>query len=319
VGAVKKVGIIGLGVIGQRLISEFKKYSKVEIEAVCDFNEELAKRTAEECGNIRFFKNYLEVLKIEEIDFVYVAVPPAVHYEVVMAAFTHNKHVLCEKPLANSEQEAEDMLHAANATGLVHAIHFPLAYGKAFATLNEMINEDQLGNIKRITLKMHFDQWPRPWQRTAWIGSRKQGGFIREITPHYLQMILHFFGQAAEVSSDVDYPDNKDLSETGVIAVIKLANGVKVLVDGLAGQAEKEDIAFAVHGSMASFKLENWRTVKVADQGKQWVAVNDEDLESAPFNLVDEFIKKLNNEKAFLVGFDKGLDVQRVLEKLIRQ
>ncbi len=208
-----KVGIVGLGVIGQRLISEFKKSSNIQIEALCDYNVELLQKTAEQCEDPQCFRDYRDLLRLKEIDFVYVAVPPAVHYEVVMAAFMNNKHVLCEKPLANSEQEAKEMLAAAEKSGLIHAMHFPLVYEKAFAFIEKQLNEAAFGEIKRITLKMHFDQWPRPWQQTNWINSRLQGGFIREISPHYLQIILHFFGQIIEVSSIVDYPQNPDLSE----------------------------------------------------------------------------------------------------------
>ncbi|KMJ59521.1 hypothetical protein AB685_01185 [Bacillus sp. LL01] len=316
---VYKVGIVGLGVVGQRLISEFKKSSNILIIALCDFNEELAQKTAQECGGPHCFTDYNELLRIEEIDFVYVAVPPAVHYEVVMAAFQNNKHVLCEKPLANSEQEAQEMLSAAKTSGLIHAMHFPLVYEKAFATIEKQLNADEFGEIRRITLRMHFDQWPRPWQQTNWINSRLQGGFIREISPHYLQMVLHFFGQVSEVSSLVDYPENPDLSERGVIATLKLSNGIQVLIDGLVGQAEKEEIAFTIHGSKQSLSLINWRQVRIARKGEEWTELNDSNLEHSSISLVEEFVKKLNNQEGQVIGFDQGLQVQRVLEKIIKQ
>ncbi|NLP49310.1 Gfo/Idh/MocA family oxidoreductase [Bacillus sp. RO1] len=313
-----KVGVVGLGVVGQRLISAFQNNENTQIAAVCDYNESLAKETAIECGDISYFSDYKELIQLKEIDFVYVAVPPAVHYEVVMFAFQHNKHVLCEKPLANSEEEAEAMLRAAEKSGLAHAMHFPLVYEKAFATIEDYVNKDSFGKIKRITLKMHFDQWPRPWQQTNWIASRKQGGFIREISPHYLQLILHFFGPVKEVKSYVDYPSDPQLSEQGIIAMLKLENGVSVLIDGLAGQAENEEIAFTIHGENQSLSLINWRKVKLANKGETWQDMKDSELVSPNSSLVEHFVNKLNNEEAFLVGFEEGLQVQRVLEQLIR-
>ncbi|WP_404428122.1 Gfo/Idh/MocA family protein [Sutcliffiella horikoshii] len=313
-----KVGVVGLGVVGQRLISAFQKNENIHIAAVCDFNENLAKETAVECGGISYFSDYKELLQLKEIDFVYVAVPPAVHYDVVMSAFQHKKHVLCEKPLANSEEEAEAMVRAAEESGLVHAIHFPLVYEKAYATIENLLNKGSFGKIKRITLKMHFDQWPRPWQQTNWISSRKQGGFIREISPHYLQMILHFFGPVKEVESYVDYPSNPELSEQAVIAMLTLENGVRVLIDGLAGQAEKEEIAFTIHGENQSLSLHNWRKVKMATKGEEWTEIKDSELVNPKGSLVEHFVKSLNSEQAILVGFKEGLQVQRVLEQLIR-
>jgi predicted dehydrogenase len=313
-----KVGVVGLGVVGQRLISAFQNNENTKIAAVCDYNESLAKETAIECGNISYYSDYKELIQLKEIDFVYVAVPPAVHYEVVMFAFQHNKHVLCEKPLANSEEEAVAMVHAAEESGLVHAMHFPLVYEKAYSTIEDHIRKGSFGKIKRITLKMHFDQWPRPWQQTNWIGSRKQGGFIREISPHYLQMILHFFGPVKEVKTYVDYPSDPLLSEQAVIAMLDLENGVRVLIDGLVGQAEKEEIAFTIHGENQSLSLINWRKVILANKGEAWQDMKDSELVSSNGSLVEHFVNRLNNEEAILVGFKEGLQVQRVLEQLIR-
>ncbi|MGD6871325.1 Gfo/Idh/MocA family protein [Sutcliffiella horikoshii] len=313
-----KVGVVGLGVVGQRLISAFHKNENIQIAAVCDYNKNLAKETALEYGDIAYFSDYNELMQQNEIDFVYVAVPPAVHYDIVMSAFQHKKHVLCEKPLANSEEEAEAMVRLAEESGLIHAMHFPLVYEKAFATIEDLISKNSFGKIKRITLKMHFDQWPRPWQQTNWINSRKQGGFIREISPHYLQMILHFFGPVKEVKSYVDYPFDSQLSEQAVIAMLTLENEARVLIDGLVGQAENEEISFTIHGENQSLSLINWRKVKLANKGKEWVEIMDSELVNSKGSLVEHFVKRLNNEQAVLVDFEEGLQVQRVLEQMIQ-
>lgn len=313
------VGIVGLGVVGQRLISEFKKHSNIHIVALCDFNQELIQETAQQCEGAHCFSDFHDLLQLEQIDFVYIAVPPAVHYQVVMAAFQNNKHVLCEKPLANSEQEALEMLSTAEKSGLIHAMHFPLVYEQAYATIEKQLSENAFGEIKRITLKMHFDRWPRLWQQTNWINSRLQGGFIREISPHYLQMILHFFGEVKEVSNSIDFPEDPELSEQGVIATLKLENGVQVLIDGLVGQAEKEEIAFTIHGSKQSLSLINWRQVNIATKGEGWTALDPSLMVPSNISLVEEFVKKLKKQEAKVVGFDQGLRIQKVLEKLIVQ
>ncbi|MGM0835233.1 MAG: Gfo/Idh/MocA family protein [Bacillota bacterium] len=315
--SIKRVGIVGLGVIGQRLISEFKKSSAIKISGICDRQKELAEQTSIELGGVPFYTDYHELIKQENVDFVYVAVPPAIHYNVVIAAFAHNKHVLCEKPLANSEQEGLDMLNEGQKTGLIHAMHFPLAYQKAFFFMRELVEQGSLGDIRRIHLKMHFPEWPRPWQQTPWIGKREQGGFIREITPHYLQMILSLFGPVKQVQSSVEFPSDETASELGVIATIELESGIKVLVDGLVGQAEKEHLSLSIHGTEHSVALDDWRIVKSAKKGEEWHQVDLNELNLPQYNLIEEMVKKLNGDDAFLVGFDEGYAVQRVLEKII--
>ncbi|WP_078427129.1 Gfo/Idh/MocA family protein [Alkalihalobacterium alkalinitrilicum] len=312
----KRVGIVGLGVVGQRLIKEFKSNSQIEIDAVCDVNEQLAQQTASECVGVIALTDYQELVSRKSVDIVYVAVPPAHHHTVVLSSIEHGKHVLCEKPLANSRLEAQEMLKKAKQGNIVHAIHFPLPYNAPFTTMKKLIENQELGEILRISIKMHFDVWPRVWQQTPWIGTREQGGFIREIMPHYLQMIVHFFGKVVDTKAHVDFPDDVEKSETGLIATLTLANGLQVLVDGLVGQAEKEKIAFTIHGTEQTISLEDWRVVKKAHRGEELTVVEPADLIPSNVNLIDEFVKATTGEEAFLIDFEEGLLVQEVLETL---
>ncbi|WP_096154477.1 Gfo/Idh/MocA family protein [Bacillus sp. FJAT-45066] len=311
-----KVGIVGLGVVGQRLIHQIFKHEDFEIAALCDLNEAICMKTSESLGNIPYYTDYRELLEIGEIQLIYVAVPPAFHYEVVMAAFDHGKHVLCEKPLANSLKEAEEMLHKANEMNVVHAIHFPLPYDIPFQLLHNAVQSETIGELKRITLKMHFHEWPRPWQQTPWIGKREQGGFIREIMPHYLQMIVHLYGEMQTTTCTINYPENGVDSELEILATLTLKNGVKVMVDGLVGQAEQEHISFIVHGSNQSFAIDNWREVSVANNNEAFKNMPTDHLESNR-TLLDELKKAIQNESAFLINFEEGLKVQKVLESIL--
>ncbi|MDE5415581.1 Gfo/Idh/MocA family protein [Alkalihalobacterium chitinilyticum] len=313
----KKVGIIGLGVVGQRLIKEFRANPHTEIDAVCDVNKTLAAETADACGGVTALTDFEELVQRESIDIVYVAVPPAYHHAVVLAAIANGKHVLCEKPLANSLQEAEEMLAKAEQANVVHAIHFPLPYNAPFTTIKERVEKEELGDVRRISLKLHFDVWPRVWQQTPWIGTREQGGFIREILPHYLQMIVHMFGKVTKVDAQIEFPEDQEKSEIGLIARLTLENGLQVLVDGLVGQAEKEKIAFTIHGTNQTIALEDWRIVKQAQRGEELTIVEPSDLTPSPVDLIDEFVKAAEGEEAFLIDFKEGLLVQEVLESLL--
>jgi predicted dehydrogenase len=311
-----RIGVIGLGVVGQRLIKGFNENPNTVIGAVCDRNEELARNTAMECGDIPFFTNYQTLIEKESIDLVYVAVPPAYHYEVAMAALKNKKHVLCEKPLANSLEEAEEMWRTAEEKGVVHAIHFPVPYSSAVTTIKKLLQEDAIGELRRISLHMHFDVWPRPWQQTPWIGTREQGGFIREILPHYVQLIHHFFGNVEISHSQVEYPSNAEESEIGLMALMSLENGVKLLIDGLVGQAEREKIQFIIHGTKQSIVLEDWRKILLAKRGEVMTELDINRLIPSDITLIDECVKAINGEKAFIVNFKDGYEIQKVLENV---
>ena len=108
-----KVAVIGCGSIAKyRHLIEYKNNDAVEIVAVCDIVEERATEMASEY-NAKSYTSYEELLKNEELDAVSVCLPNYLHAPVSIAALNAGCHVLCEKPMATSKEEAEDMIKAA--------------------------------------------------------------------------------------------------------------------------------------------------------------------------------------------------------------
>lgn len=111
-----KIGIIGCGSISKhRHLPEWAGNKFAEIVAVCDINEDRANLTAQQY-NAKAFTDYRELLALEEIDAVSVCTPNALHAPMSIDALNAGKHVLCEKPMATSKEEAEAMIQAAEKT-----------------------------------------------------------------------------------------------------------------------------------------------------------------------------------------------------------
>lgn len=104
------------------------------------------------------------------------------------------KHILCEKPLALTLAEAEEMTAAARSSGLVHALNFDLPNAPGVVAFGQMRRAGYPGELRRAEISLRFPEWPRPWQRNPRIGGREQGGPIRECAPHLLQILLREFG-----------------------------------------------------------------------------------------------------------------------------
>ncbi|WP_045234564.1 Gfo/Idh/MocA family protein, partial [Deinococcus pimensis] len=115
-----RVGVVGLGAIGQRLLGVFGAHPEVVVTAVSDLNRALSGETASRV-RAASVEDPLDLVSRDDVDLVYVAVPPAAHRELVLAAARHGKHVLCEKPLATSAADGREMLEAVRAAGVVHA------------------------------------------------------------------------------------------------------------------------------------------------------------------------------------------------------
>jgi predicted dehydrogenase len=308
------IGIIGLGAIGERLMNIFQGREDIVVSAFCDTSETRLKEMAEAFHIDKGFTDYKELLATEELDAVYVAVPPKYHEEIVLAAIEAGKHILCEKPLANSVEEASGMLAAVKKTNLVHAMHFPLNYQASIQKFETLINAGYIGQLRRINLKMHFPHWPRLWQQSDWVARREQGGYVLEVGVHWIQAIQRIFGSIIEVRSQLQYPDDPTLCENGIIAEMKLENGTSILIDGLSNIGGEEQLEFAAYGTEGTVMLRNWRQLLVAKTGEplEELAVT----EGNGRNLISEFVKAVRGEEAELYDFSVGYNAQVVLEAL---
>ncbi|MDZ5472972.1 Gfo/Idh/MocA family oxidoreductase [Bacillus sp. 31A1R] len=311
-----KVGMVGIGAIGERVLRKFQYHSGVELVAVCDRNEERLNAVKEEFEDVLLYTDHLEMLSKSELDLVYVAVPPKFHHKIALDVLNKGINIFCEKPLANSLEEAKEMLEAALKANVIHAMNFPMIYSNVFQVLKEKIQKGEIGEVKKVEVNLHFTSWPRQWQKNEWIASREQGGFIREVAPHYIQMIYDIFGKISNVHSFVDYPENVELCETGFIAKMELANGIPVLFNGLSGIGQKEHLSFKVYGDQGTIDLTNWSQLTQSSADKPPVTLPIERTEQ--MDIVMELVKAIEGKPAVVVSFNDGYEVQKTLEEILK-
>lgn len=309
-----RVGVVGLGAIGQRIISQFHEHNQVEVVAICDRVESLVNELKEKLGSVKTYTNYEDLIVDQDVDLVYVAVPPKYHYEVVMKALKNNKHVLCEKPLANSLSEAKEMMEKAINAGVVHVMNFPLNYGKAACKFEQLLKSGYIGQLRRLQLTMQFPEWPRFWQKNDWVASREQGGFVLEVGVHFIQQMLKLFGEISNVQAQLQFPGDPTKSENGIIATAELSDGTPVLIEGLSDIPGVEYIGFTAYGTEGAISLVNWGELKAAKLGEEFENISVDDVK--PNCLIDELIKAVNDEDAEIYDFQVGFKAQEILELL---
>jgi len=309
-----KIGIIGLGAIAQRLIPLFLNHPEVKIVAICDTLEERLQGIASQLETVHTFTNHKEMLAESELDLVYVTVPPKYHHTVVSDVIDKGINVLCEKPLANSIEEALSLYHQAKEKGILHAMNFPLNYNAGSKTYAALIEEGYIGKLRRIELKMHFPNWPRPWQQNEWVATKEQGGYVLEVGVHYIQQIQKIFGDLKVIHKNLQYPEDPKASEIGIIANLELSDKTPILINGLSQIAGIEEIKFTAYGTEGTLSLVNWADVEGAKIGDPIQKIKTD--ESLNDSLIHNIVKALKGEEAVIIDFAKGYEAQVVLEAL---
>ncbi|GAA0340399.1 hypothetical protein GCM10008967_33450 [Bacillus carboniphilus] len=310
-----RVGIIGLGAVGERLLNKFLEHNETTVAAICEPNADRAQVFKERLPDVHFYSDYQEILEDENIDLVYIAVPPKFHHQIALDVIAAGKHILCEKPLANSYQEAAEMAEAAKKATVVHAMNFPTPYSAAYSVLKDKLQSKAVGNIKRVELQMYFQEWPRFWQKNPWIAGREQGGFVREVSPHFVQLMIDLLGDVTNIHSHIQYPEDPQACENSIVAHAELSDGTPILINGLSGIGQKEHLAFKVYGDQGVLSLVNWGQLQ--EETAEGVSPINLESKDSLMGLIDEVVKAVNGQEAHLVTFDRGLEVQFVLEQLL--
>jgi predicted dehydrogenase len=146
-----RLGIIGTGGIcnNKHLPSLAKVSSEVEVVALCDLIREKAENTVKRHGleNVAIYGDYKELLADTSIDVVHVCTPNVSHCEITVAAFAAGKHVLCEKPMAATTEDAQKMVDAWKKSGKKFTVGYQNRFRHDVQVLKKSCAAGDLGEI----------------------------------------------------------------------------------------------------------------------------------------------------------------------------
>lgn len=140
-----KVGVIGTGNMGRHHVRVYSEFSDVELVAISDINpeqEKLAKKF-----KCKFYHDYNEMLKREDIEAVSVVVPTKVHRKVALDVIRSGKHLLIEKPIAGTLEHAQEVISAAKEKKVKLMIGHIERFNPVIVKLKEILESGKIGKV----------------------------------------------------------------------------------------------------------------------------------------------------------------------------
>jgi len=218
-----KVGIIGLGRSGRDIhaIELMTMPEHYQITAVADGLEERRDRAVAEYG-CRAYPTYQEMVETELFDLVVNASPSDLHYPITFDLLTRAVNVLCEKPLAKSAAEVDQLIQASEASGAILAIFQQSRYSPAFVHIRKIIDSGILGRIVQIDFANNGFARRWDWQTLQ----NNNGGNLLNTGPHPLDQALQLFGSDVEpqVTCSMDRANTFGDAEDYVKLILRGAN-----------------------------------------------------------------------------------------------
>ncbi|MEM3045545.1 MAG: Gfo/Idh/MocA family oxidoreductase [Candidatus Bathyarchaeia archaeon] len=143
-----RVGVIGVGSIAQWHSQGYKGVAATQVVAACDLSEERLGRYAAEYGVSSCYTDYAEMLRRESLDIVSICTWPQLHHEMTVEACRQGvKAILCEKPMALSLDEADDMIRTCELAGVKLQVGHQLRYTVQAVRAKQLIDEGQIGGL----------------------------------------------------------------------------------------------------------------------------------------------------------------------------
>jgi len=140
------VGVVGCGSWGRNHARVYKNLQVADLLAVADVN----KRTAEEIGkmyNVDWYVDPVGVLERSDVEAVSICTPTVTHADIALAAIQMGKHILVEKPMTNTLEEAKSLIKAAKAQGLYLAVGFVERFNPAVVETVKKISNGEIGDV----------------------------------------------------------------------------------------------------------------------------------------------------------------------------
>ena len=169
------------------------------------------------------------LLSDSEVDAVYVATPPHVHAQQTIACARAGKHILCEKPMALTNAECDEMIRAAEEAGVQLMIAYYRRRYPAAMKIKELLEAERIGRPTVLRAQMAGCYQPpadgaQPWRTDPAIAG---GGFLWDVGSHRIDLMIHFLGDVAEVSAFVEtVAFDLDVDESAAV-LLRYANGAQ--------------------------------------------------------------------------------------------
>ncbi|GGF22526.1 Gfo/Idh/MocA family protein [Flavobacterium limi] len=251
-----KVGIIGYGGFGKFLHHWWSKIDNVEVTAVADHGTHI-----QDAKKLERYSNWEDLIEDSEIDIVSIVTPPGLHAEMACAAMKAGKHVLLEKPIAITEEQARQILEVQKETGRVITVDHMIRYNPIIQAIKELSNKGVFGKIRHAVVNNYAQDEALPPEHWFW-NKEVSGGIMVEHGVHFFDIINALGGQKRKKVCGV-WHDRNEQQRDRVSALVQYDEGLTAsYYHAFSGPGFFEQTTIQLAYDLARIEIEGWMPMK---------------------------------------------------------
>jgi predicted dehydrogenase len=312
-------GVLSTANIGRtRFIPALQSMSNVEVVAVASRNLEAAEVFAQECGIPRAYGSYQELLEQPDIDILYNPTPNHLHVPLSIQALEHGKHVLCEKPIALTTGELEQLVQAQQQYPLARVMEgFMYRFHPQWRYICALIRDQIIGEVTHVhSIFTYFNDDPQNVRNQDDLG----GGGLLDIGCYCVDVAKMIFnGNPKSAQSHIDYDSNfgTDRLTTGLL---EFERGTATLV------CSTQTFPFqqvCIHGTQGRIEVdipfnsasdEELRSIRIITQNG--VEEKTFDQANAYALMAQEMQQAIEEQKPLPITLEDSMETMAIIDRL---
>lgn len=222
--------LIGCGYISKQQLAAWQQVQEAEIVAVCDLDAAKAHERAREFGIEASYTDLGRMLDEMDLDFVDIATRPANHLPLVTTCASRGHHVLCQKPMAPSMSEAEQMVQECDQADVVLMINENVRHQAWFRKIRELMEGGALGTV-------HYARFENRWRSTLPTPEFEGQDYFQqmprlilyEFGVHYFDTARYLFGEPRSISANLRRISPEIVGEDLALVVVNFGDHLCLL------------------------------------------------------------------------------------------
>lgn len=178
-----RTAVVGYGYWGPNLVRNIAERPELDLAGLCELDVTRAGSFRQRYPHAALWRDFEDLLADPDVEALAIATPPATHYDLAMRALSAGKHVLVEKPLAMTANDALNLIDFAESTDRVLMPGHTFVYSASVNAVRDLIRDGVLGEVYFVTSSRMN------------LGKYQQDGVVRDLAPHDLSILLYWLDE----------------------------------------------------------------------------------------------------------------------------
>ena len=250
-----KAGVIGCGFFAQNHLAVWDAIEDVALAAVCDQQADRANAAVVKFNACKAYADAEEMLANEPLDFVDIVTTPPSHRLLVELAARYGRHVICQKPMAPSLEDANAMVHACQSAGVTFMVHENIRWQGIIQRAKQIVHAGEIGApfFAQVSFRTGYNVYPnQPYLAT------EERMVLYDMGVHMFDLVRFFMGEVVSLSAQTHRINPNVRGEDVAVALLRHKNSTSIANMHYVSAVEHDDfvhIPVRIEGDRGSLEI----------------------------------------------------------------